>query len=292
MRLYEGKLRLRGVGEGELELLDDKLVFNKAKGLFRRRREQVRSIDLRSIKGVKSEGGCLVLVWKDGLERQEVLEVFSPQTAGDLAELIKKKIKELIEAERECKAVLEAVKLIFSISYSVGVAISSCNGLEGWSKVEELMQKVRECSRTLADNLSELSSTPGVELAALERSLEDFSPVDFAKSCHGVLKELYAALEALSSMNVPRLKLNFNVLLQAYAVYLAIIDLLLSTSLKLAKGAEKSLSYLKQLSYELTQVNIDVEAFERSVRSENVEELRRSFEEVHEGFMKYVEACI
>jgi len=295
LKVLSRKVVLRGVGEVEVEVRDDKVSIFTSKGFLKKRKESVKELLIDKVKAVKLESDVLTLVWQDGFEHQEVFEGIPPRGSLDLAEVadaIKSKLKELLDAERKKKFLSDIVLNIFDMSYKLSLAFSKICSFEEWNSLEALVSDIVRKARLISDELNEFNLNLSLNLEDFEKAFDDYNPPELAKACFKAAKQLTSALSSLGSIYIPRFSPNTEYLTYLLSAYYAFADMLLSTSLGLPRDAEKALDHVRKISLDVELPSLDAGKLEQLIANSDVKGIEKALSELHEEVIKKVKASL
>jgi hypothetical protein len=194
------KARLRNVGEGFLELIDDRIKFYVETGRFRKQRKISREIQFADVENIEQQGNDLHVIWKDNtemfaFEQQSQLEAIRERITAALKE--RKKEQETEEmANQEWK---ELAQMMTSAMEAVGSLFDILGNLHGrvdWKLVEDSLLRFEESVGTLS---SQGANPVCLNIKPVSVAIRQRHPEEIGEKAYDILRELYDHFNGLVS---------------------------------------------------------------------------------------------
>jgi hypothetical protein len=291
------KARLRNLGNGTLELIDNTIKFHIEKGRLKKQKKIVREIPLADIESIERVGNELSITWK-GVTDSFVIE------KAEFVETMYEKITEALEARKNASEAEEATKqklnefaqilsVALKIVDSLFDILRSLQGRVDWNHVEGYLKCSRENARSFADQKGAID----LEFAKLSSAIKEHLPEEISKEAYGILKSLYEYFNGLTSQNenLEQIHPNYNDAKTTILAYYTLSDIILGTVVgdeEIGKESNELVTMLDDLS-KATGLEINVDAIKEVINKLGAEEEKESvIEESRAVFMQQLKELI
>jgi len=196
------KARLRNVGNGTIELVDNTLKFHVETGRFKRQKQLAKEIPFADIETVERVENELNVTWK------EVTDRFVIETV-DLAETMRAKIAEVLDAQRKAleakeeaskqkrNELAQALSNALKITDSLFDILRSLHGRVNWNRVESHLK----CSKENFRHFSDQQDAVNLDSTKLSSAITEHLPEEISKETYSILKTLFDYFNGLPSQD-------------------------------------------------------------------------------------------
>lgn len=197
---FTAKARLRNVGNGTIELVDNTIKFYVEKGRLKRQKQITKEIPFADIEAVERVENELNVTWKGVIDRF-VIE----QPA--LAETMRTKITEVLDAQRKAletkkeaqkqkhNDLVQALSSAVKITDSLFDILRSLQGRVDWNRVESTFK----CSKETFRRFSGQKGSVNLDYTKLSSAITAHLPDDISKEAYDILKTLFEYFTGLAS---------------------------------------------------------------------------------------------
>lgn len=196
---FTAKARLRNVGNGTIELVDNTIKFYVEQGRLRRQKQVAKEIPLVDIEAVERVENELNVTWK-GVTDRFVIE------QAELAETMRARIAEALDVPRKTleakdepkqnrNDIVQALSSALKITDSLFDILRSLQGRVDWNRVESTFK----CSKEPFRRFSDQKGAVNLDYAQLSSAITEHLPEDISKEAYGILKALFEYFNGLPS---------------------------------------------------------------------------------------------
>jgi hypothetical protein len=295
---FTAKARLRNVGNGTIELVDNTIKFYVEQGRFKRQRQIAKEIPLADIETVERVENELNVTWK-GVTDRFVIE------QAELAETMRTKITEVLDAQKKVLEIKEeaqkqkhndlvqALSSALKITDSLFDILRSLNGRVDWNRVESTFK----CSKEAFRRFSDQKGAVNLDYAKLSSAVTEHLPEDISKEAYGILKALFEHFNGLSSQDKSPAQIHPDpedakkVILAYYTLNDIILGMVVGDE-EVGKESNELVAVLDDLA-KATGLTIDVAAVKDVVAKLGVaQEKESAIEESRALFIKQLNALV
>jgi hypothetical protein len=277
---FTAKARLRNIGDGTIELVDNTVKFYLEKGRFRRLKQVAKEIPFADIETVERVENELNVTWKGATDRFVIGQ-------AELAEAMRTKISEALDAQKrtlEAKdapkqkrsELAQALSSALKITDSLFDILRSLNGRVDWNRVENTF----ECSKEYFRRFSDQKGAVNLDYAKLSSAITEHLPEDISKEAHGILKVLFDFFNGLPpqgefpAQSHPNPEDAKKVILAYYTLNDMILGLVVGDG-EVGKESNELVAVLDDLAKD-TGLTIDVAAVKDAVNKSGVDQEEES----------------
>jgi hypothetical protein len=194
------KVRLRNVGEGFLELIDDRIKFYVETGHFRKQRKILREIQFADVESIERQGNDLHVIWKDNtemfaFEQQSQLEAIRERITMAFKE--RKKEQETEEtANQEWKELAQMMTSAMETVGSLFDILENFHGRVNWKLVEDNLLRFEESAGALS---SQGADPVCLGIKPISVAVRQRRPEEIGEKAYDILRELYDHFNGLVS---------------------------------------------------------------------------------------------
>ncbi len=295
---FTAKARLRNVGNGTIELVDNTLKFHVETGRFKRQKQIAKEIPFADIESVERVENELNVTWK------EVTDRFVIETA-ELAEAMRAKIAEALDAQRKAldakeeaskqkrNELAQALSNALKIADSLFDVLRSLHGRVNWNRVESYLK----CSKDNFRYFSDQKDAVNLDSAKLSSAITEHLPEEISKETYGILKMLFDYFNGLPSQDEfsAQIHPNHEDAKKVILAYYTLNDIILGAVVgdeEIGKEINELVTMLDDLA-KGTGLTVDVVAVKDVANKLSVEKERESvIEESRAVFVQQLNALI
>jgi uncharacterized protein (DUF2267 family) len=295
---FTAKARLRNVGNGTIELVDNTIKFYVEQGRLKRQKQVAKEIPFADIETVERVENELNVTWK-GVTDRFVIE------QAELAETMCTKITEVLDAQRKAleakeeaqkqkhNDLVQALSSALKITDSLFDTLRSLHGRVDWNRVESTFK----CSKETFRRFSEQKGTVNLDYAKLSSAVTEHLTEDISKEAYSILKALFEYFDGLASQGEFPAQIHPNpadakkVILAYYTLNDIILGMVVGDE-EVGKESNELVAVLDDLA-KSTGLTIDVTAVKDAVNKLGVEQEKESvIEESRTLLMQQLNALI
>lgn len=270
------RARLRNVGNGALELVDNTLKFQVEKGRLKKQKELAKEIPIADIESIERSGNELSITWK-GINDRFVME------KAELAEATQARITEAVNAkgktlETKAEAPKEEPK---EIAKTLGNAIRSTDllfdilrslhGRIDWNHLENLIDCYQENVRSYWNQ----NVSANLDFAKLSSAIKEHLSEDVSEEAYSLLRASFEYFNGSTSQDgsIAQIHPNHNDAKKVILAYYILNDIILGSTVgdkEVAKESNELVRVLDDLS-KATGLQTNFEAFKESVNKLGLE---------------------
>ena len=295
---FTAKARLRNVGNGTLELVDNTIKFHVEKGRFKKQKQLAKEIPIADIESVERVENELSVTCK-GVTDRFVIE------KAELAEALNTKITETLDAQRkmveakeeESKQKLNELVQVLSnalkVTDSLFDILRSLHGRVNWNRVESHLK----CSKENIRRFTDQKDAANLDFAKLSSAIKEHLPEEISKEAYGILRALFEYFNGLPSQGESSVQShpNHDDAKKVILAYYTLNDVILGTVVgdeEVGKESTELLLALDDLA-KGTGLKINADAVKEVVAKLGIEQAKESvIEESRAAFVQQLKELV
>ena len=264
MPLSSAKVRLRNIGNGTLELTGDTLRFYTEKGRVKKRKENLKEIQIADIENIERDEKEFSINWK-GTDYAFVSEngEFVEAIYAKVTEALKERKKALDDTEKVNQTrseLIELLRIAVEIVNSLFDIIRSLQGQIDWNRIKVHLKHSEE---NIRNSTCQRIETPNLDFTKLSLAMKNHDPKETSKETYSILKSLYEHFSELTSENelLEQIHPNYHDAKTTVLAYYTLNDIILGMAVgdeEIRKEINEFVLMLDDLSKEAdSKINVD-----------------------------------
>jgi len=284
------KARLRNVGNGTLELVNNTIKFQVEKGKLKKQKEIAKEIPIADIESIERAGNELSVTWKGTtdrfvMEKAETAETLHARLIEALHPPIPITTLETKEEPPKQKPneLVQTLANALKVTDSLFDILRCLHGRVDWNHVESHLGGYKENARRFADQTGGVS----FDFARLSSAVKDHLPEEISKETYNSLRVLFEHFNGLTSPGESSAQIhpNNDDARKVIAAYYTLNDIILGTVVgddEVGKETNELVGVLDDLS-KGAGLKINVDGFKDVVKRLGAESAKESLVEESRG---------